>query len=560
MLKLSYGDKGTFIDDTLISDKFLDVGKNISDLRIAEDVINQNISSLVRGDNLQSGKGIKLSKTEKFVAISCDIEPVEGREIELKVLDIGNVNGIYWRYVADQYHPAPSDWTLLVALETIRGLKGDKGERGGSVHIVDTLPSTSNLPRPPKNPDDAYIIGLDLYVWMPSYRDWKNVGQIKGDRGERGTQGIQGIQGIQGKVGPKGESGGISSFLLSWVVSTVTNQAISTIRFEVGTMINDAINDAINQLMSQMENMVTDAVESAISDAMKKITNGRTPEISSRKFNGQDAICWRYQMDKDHILPDSWKVLVYKDDIKGKDGTSIRMVNRFDLLTQFITAYPAKEENVGIGAFIGDENATTTELWMIVKSTNGTGITPTYTHAKVMTLTGIKGDKGADAKWDISVRDESFVEKFNLEVVSDLPAGVSGLYIRDTNTISVEGANSSDIDPRQVGFKMHVKLPVPDIREQDDISGQPSTKGKVLSNNGRILEWVDAPSSKANIELLVKSPNRYVWSIRVDDDGRIWTTPSIKQTNNESIPITSPNGKLWLLTCDDSGVLNTFEG
>lgn len=62
------------------------------------------------------------------------------------------------------------------------GLDGKDGKDGTSISIKDSLNAESELPTPPANASDCYIIGLDLYVWTGSA--WKNVGQFKGDKGE----------------------------------------------------------------------------------------------------------------------------------------------------------------------------------------------------------------------------------------------------------------------------------------------------------------------------------------------------------------------------------------
>jgi len=62
------------------------------------------------------------------------------------------------------------------------GLDGKDGKDGTSISIKDSLNAESELPTPPANASDCYIIGSDLYVWTGSA--WKNVGQFKGDKGE----------------------------------------------------------------------------------------------------------------------------------------------------------------------------------------------------------------------------------------------------------------------------------------------------------------------------------------------------------------------------------------
>lgn len=67
---------------------------------------------------------------------------------------------------------------------TMDGLNGKDGKDGTSISIKGSLESETDLPTPPTNASDCYIIGSDLYVWTGSA--WKNVGQFKGDKGEDG--------------------------------------------------------------------------------------------------------------------------------------------------------------------------------------------------------------------------------------------------------------------------------------------------------------------------------------------------------------------------------------
>lgn len=67
---------------------------------------------------------------------------------------------------------------------TISRIKGERGEDGTSIKIKGTLNSTSELPVPPEDASDCYIIGYDLYVWDGD--SWVNAGPFKGQDGEDG--------------------------------------------------------------------------------------------------------------------------------------------------------------------------------------------------------------------------------------------------------------------------------------------------------------------------------------------------------------------------------------
>lgn len=84
------------------------------------------------------------------------------------------------------------------------GLDGKDGKDGTSISIKGSLNSESELPTPPANASDCYIIGSDLYIWTGSA--WKNVGQFKGDKGDPGKDGVNGADGVNGVDGKDGVS------------------------------------------------------------------------------------------------------------------------------------------------------------------------------------------------------------------------------------------------------------------------------------------------------------------------------------------------------------------
>lgn len=73
----------------------------------------------------------------------------------------------------------------------ISRIKGEKGEDGTSIKIKGTVSSVSDLPTPPADPSDCYIVGQNLYVWDGD--SWINAGQFKGDKGENGADGLNGV-------------------------------------------------------------------------------------------------------------------------------------------------------------------------------------------------------------------------------------------------------------------------------------------------------------------------------------------------------------------------------
>lgn len=73
----------------------------------------------------------------------------------------------------------------------ISRIKGEKGEDGTSIKIKGTVSSVSDLPTPPADPSDCYIVGQNLYVWDGD--SWVYAGQFKGDKGDSGADGLDGV-------------------------------------------------------------------------------------------------------------------------------------------------------------------------------------------------------------------------------------------------------------------------------------------------------------------------------------------------------------------------------
>lgn len=472
---------------------------------------------------------------------------LDGRNVMLRVgifpegaADLPENYAILWRA-----QPRPGEietpWQVLARMRDLVGPQGPEGPQGapgeeGQAGAPGTSVKFSGAVEKPTDLltltgvsiGDGYLVkslgNLFVLTKEPSTltTSWLDAGKIKGEKGDRGPKGARGPQGPQGA---QGMAGGISTFLLQWVVDTATNQAISYVMMDVNSMINDAINDMANQLMSMAEDAAKDAVEKAIEDMMDE-------------FKGEKG-------DKGD----------YGE--KGKDGTSFKLVGRFDTVAQFQLQFPASEDTVGFAAMIGPENSTELEMWAITQSSFLPGITPVYKYEKYGKL---QGPKGADAEWKVSVRDKDFVETKNITVVSDLPSGVAGMYIQETDSILVEGLSGSAADAKQVGFRMSMKYPIPKLVKEGDAMGIP-TNGKVLSNDGEKLKWVDGGTggSSAKDEILLKASDGRIWAIGVDDTGRMTQELSIETTDEVMLKVKSPNGQNWGITIGNNGRMNISE-
>lgn len=97
----------------------------------------------------------------------------------------GNYLGQYVDFTeADSMTFSKYNWSL------IKGTPGQDGKDGTGINIKGSYDSVSQLPSSGMSAGDAYIVGLDLYVWTGSA--WKNCGQIKGEDGRDGTNGTDG--------------------------------------------------------------------------------------------------------------------------------------------------------------------------------------------------------------------------------------------------------------------------------------------------------------------------------------------------------------------------------
>ena len=470
----------------------------------------------------------------------------DGRDVELKVgvfpegaPDLPENYAVQWRFVA-RVGETENIWMPLVWYKDLKGQDGEEGSvgpagpegpagpAGSSIAFKGSVVHSKELTHL-ANADvgDGYLETSTGFLWIltaPQWGEisnWHNMGKISGPKGDRGAVGPRGAKGDKGSTGAAGE---ISMFVIQWMVNAATSAAISGAMTEVSSMINDAINDAINQMMSEMENMVTDAVEKAVEDAMK--------DAKGDKGDKGD------------------------DGEKGDDGKSVRMVGKYDLLSTFMTKYPATPDNVGVAALIGKDGEEK-KLWAITETPGIGGLPAHYTYEE---MGDIRGPKGEDATWHVSIRDTDFVETKNITVESDLPSGVAGMYIQETDSIVVEGLAGSQADAKQVGFRMSMKYPIPKLVKDDSAHGVP-TKGKVLGNDGEKLTWVDGGTGGGNAEeeILLKGSDGKIWSLNIDDTGRLHQDLSIHNTDKTVLQIKSPNGQKWGITINNVGQLNISE-
>ena len=91
--------------------------------------------------------------------------------------DVVTYDGQLWKCVRNTTSEPVSgstDWLLLVS----------KGDDGTSIKIKGSVDSADKLPIPPTDENDCYVVGLDLYVWIPDEGAWRNVGPFRGENGK----------------------------------------------------------------------------------------------------------------------------------------------------------------------------------------------------------------------------------------------------------------------------------------------------------------------------------------------------------------------------------------
>lgn len=92
--------------------------------------------------------------------------------------DVVTHEGSTWKCLKSDQVDVPGTnnlvWLQLVA----------KGDNGTSIKVKGEKPSVNELPVPPADPSDCYVVGQDLYVWLPDENRWYNAGRFKGDKGD----------------------------------------------------------------------------------------------------------------------------------------------------------------------------------------------------------------------------------------------------------------------------------------------------------------------------------------------------------------------------------------
>lgn len=420
----------------------------------------------------------------------------DGRDLELRkglfpddpsTQDLPENYAIMWRLKA-RTGEVEQPWTLLIYLAEIKGEQGDEGPQGEvgptgpagkGIAISGFVGSTSELTSlTGVSVGDIYMnrVTQELFILqaLPSSAsgNWSSLGNIAGIAGPVGPQGPQGVRGPKG---PKGADGSVSSILISWIVDTATNQAINSVTLGI----NDAINDAINTLTNQLMGIAEDAASSALSKALDDMVDtfkGDKGEKGDKGDKGKD----------------------------GKDGQAFVIEETFD---GSLPPHLPDASLKGKG-YIRSKDG---HLFVCVDSL-GTGI---WVWKDMGLIRGPQGERGQDANWSIQLRDEDNVAIGDAMEIPTEDSGVPNMYIRGYDGIVVEKFQGTN-----TGFSIKSKLPIPQPVPNNTVL--PTTVGKVLSNDGIRLKWIDPDTFKETVTAIrMQSENGYLFDLTVTDDGRL---------------------------------------
>lgn len=86
------------------------------------------------------------------------------------------------------------------------GPVGPQGEAGPALTITGAVATPGELPAVGK-PEEAYLVGHNLYTWSANTNAYQDRGSLQGTQGSQGPQGLKGDKGDVGPQGPRGYQG-----------------------------------------------------------------------------------------------------------------------------------------------------------------------------------------------------------------------------------------------------------------------------------------------------------------------------------------------------------------
>lgn len=377
------------------------------------------------------------------ISTSGSTQPTEGWSNTIPTLEQGK-----WLWTRTKYPDGTFTYSVSYCSKD--------GEPGTSIKIKGTKQSIDELPTPPEDDSDCYIIGQDLYVWDGT--NWQNVGQFKGDKGDTGI-GIVSVNtiyalGVYGNIEPEESlfkydtmssiviADNSKSYLWSADKVAYTNGVTAlTGKYCVGRC--DTLTNITEQYGTSTSNTTQPAtwVDNTFPTGLTEGT-----WIWSR-----DKVTWK----DNSVTYSEAKIKGYiakkgdKGD-KGDKGIGITSVNTFYALNEYSQRIPNDNAFTydKINSVVISENAEQ-YLWSGDKVTytdNTTAITGKYCLGQCKDLANITEQYGTSESSTTKPTDSSWVD-------DDFPTGLNeGTYIWSRNKITWKDGNVTYSNAQLVGY------------------------------------------------------------------------------------------------------------
>lgn len=324
------------------------------------------------------------------------------------------------------------------------------GENGTSIKVKGTKSSIDELPTPPEDASDCYIIGVDLYVWDGT--NWQNVGQFKGDQGDPGI-GVKSVNtiyalGLYGNIEPEASNfkyDTMSSIVIAdnanrylWSADEVTYTNGSTAltgKYCVGKC--STLTNVVEQYGTSTSN-TTQPTTWVDNDFPTGLAEGTWIWSRDKVVWKNNSVTYSDAQIKGYIAP------------KGKDGVGIVSVNTYYALFEYSTRTPQDNKftyDTISSAVISDNSEL--YLWSgdLVTYTNGnTAITGKNCLGQCKTLASITEMYGTSSSSTTPPSEADWVEE-------TFPTGLAeGTWVWSRNKITWKDGNTTYTEAKIVGY------------------------------------------------------------------------------------------------------------